>query len=117
MQISALSRVIVIVAAVASGPAWAASQPAAPIQFSDLGSVRSWRVGGDTVIFVKDKSEQWYKAEMLETCMKLDTTKGVKFITELDPETNKKFSAVVVDRHICHITSLTKVAAPPEAAK
>ncbi len=78
--------------------------------FTNMGGVRSWRVGGDTVIFIKNKSDQWFRAEMDEACMKLDTTKGVNFITEIDPATNATTSAVVVDRHICHVTSLTKVA-------
>ena len=79
--------------------------------FNNIGGVRSWRAGGDTVVFIKNKSDQWYKAEMDDACMKLDTKKGVNFITETDPTTNVKTSAVVVDRHICRVTSLTKVAA------
>ena len=95
----------------------AAEQPAAktPIMlrfnFTDIGGVRSWRTGGDSVIFIKNKSDQWYKAELADACMKLDTKKGINFITETDPATNAKTSAVVVDRHICKVTSLTKVAA------
>ena len=53
---------------------------------------------------------------MRETCMKYDTNKGIRFITELDPDTNARISAVVVERRICRVTSLTKID-KPEAAK
>ncbi len=95
-----------------AGPILAAEAETAPIQLSDLGGVKSWKVGSDTVVFIKSKTDQWYRAEMLEYCMKYDTSKGVNFITELDPVTNVKTSAVVVERHMCKITSLTKVDAP-----
>ncbi len=91
-----------------------ATPAAAPsLQFSDLGGVKNWKAGGDAVIFVKNKADEWYKAEMAETCMTLDTKKGVNFQTALDPVTNEKTSAIVVDHHICRITSLTKVNGPP----
>ena len=85
--------------------------------FNDLGGVRSWKAGSDTVVFVKSRTEQWYKAEMAETCMALDTKKGITFIVETDPVTNAKTNAVVVDRHICHVTSLTRVDASAVPAK
>jgi Family of unknown function (DUF6491) len=97
--------------------AWAAdiatSQPV--IHFSDLKGVRSWRAGGDNVVYVKSISDEWYKAEMAETCMALDTKKGISFDTETDPVTHERVSKVVVDRHICRVTSLTKVDGPPAA--
>jgi hypothetical protein len=83
-----------------------------PLQFSDLGGVKSWKSGGDAVVFVRSKDDQWYKADLAETCMKLDTKKGINFLTETEPETYSKVSKVVVDRHICTVTSLTKVDAP-----
>jgi hypothetical protein len=98
-----------------AGGALSATAPAAPqpaLQFSDLDGVKSWRAGGDTVVFVKSRSDQWYKAEMQETCMKLNTKKGIKFVTETDPATLERFSAVVVDRHICRVTSLSKSDSP-----
>lgn len=99
---------------------WAAEPAAvsqAALQFTDLGGVRSWRAAGDAVVFVKNTSEQWYRAEMAETCMKLDTKKGVSFLTETDPDTKEKMSKVVVDHHICRVISLTKIDPPPTIAK
>ncbi len=96
--------------------AWAADAAAPPvINFADLKGVRSWQTGGEAIVFVKSTADQWYKAELAETCMALDTKKGINFITEIDPDTNEKVSKVVVDRHICRVISLTKVAAPPAA--
>ena len=108
----------IIAAALTVFPAalWAAdtAQPA-PLQFTDLGGVRTWRAGGDTVVFIKNKADEWYRADLLETCMKFDTKKGINFITELDPVTNLKVSKVIVDRRICLVTSLKKVDTPDAA--
>lgn len=78
--------------------------------FKDLGGVKSWRAGGDTVVFIKSSSDQWYRADMVESCMALDTSKGVNFLVNTDPETKEKINNVVVDRHICRVTSLKRVA-------
>ncbi len=79
--------------------------------FKDLGGVKSWRAGGDTVIFIKSHGDQWYRADMAETCMKLDTSKGINFIVNTDPKTQEKINAIVVDRHICRVTSLKRAEA------
>ena len=82
------------------------------MQFDQMGAVKSWRAGGDNIVFVQDQSGQWYKAVLYETCMALDTKKGVSFVTEVDPATNQKVSKVMVDRHICTVSSLTKTDSP-----
>ena len=100
----------------AAGAAQAAPLPdALMFTFNDLGGVRSWKAGGDTVVFIQNKAKQWYRADMAETCMTLDTKKGITFIVETDPVTNAKINAVVVDRHICKVTSLKRVDAPEVA--
>ncbi|MBY0508994.1 MAG: hypothetical protein K2P94_02470 [Rhodospirillaceae bacterium] len=103
---------VIMAAALAGLSASAIAAEPAPLQFTDLGGVRSWKSGGDTTVFVKSKSDQWYRADMRETCMKYDTSKGINFITELDPETNHKVSKVIVERRICVVTSLKKVDSP-----
>ena len=101
-----------------AAPAALAAEAAksAPVQFDQLKGVKTWRKGGDNVVYVQGSAGDWYKAVMLETCMTLDTKKGISFMTELDPVTNVKQSRVVVDRHICTVDSLTKLDGPPPAA-
>ena len=91
------------------------TDPQPELFFSDLGGERAWQAGGEAVVFVKNRADQWYRAQMAETCMKLDTSKGIKFLTEFDPVTEQKSSRVVVDRHICRVISLTKVDSPDSA--
>jgi hypothetical protein len=86
-----------------------------PILFNEIGGVKSWRSGGDALVFVLSKSDQWYRAELGETCMSQDTSKGVRFLTENDPATMTKSNRVVVNRSICTVISLTKVDAPDDA--
>jgi hypothetical protein len=83
--------------------------------FADIGGVRSWKKGSDTVVFIKNKADQWYKVELQEACMAYDTKSGISFVVETDPETQRKSNAVVVARHICRVASLTRVASPDNA--
>ncbi len=92
--------------------AQAAEVPLAQIHFNELDGVSSWRSGGEATVFVKDRMGQWYKAELAETCMSLDTKKGISFLTETDPDTKVKTSKVTVDHHICIVTSMSKVPSP-----
>lgn len=101
----------------AEAPAKAPAAPAKKIQFDQLHGIKTWRKGGDNIVYVQGSAGDWYKAVMLETCMKLDTKKGINFMTELDPITNIKESRVVVDRHICTVDSMTKLDGPPPPAK
>ncbi|MHB1204608.1 MAG: DUF6491 family protein [Rhodospirillaceae bacterium] len=113
-------RIFIAILALAAPAAFAAdAAPAAKapkLQFDQLKGVKSWKKGGDNIVYVQGSSGDWYKAVMLETCMTLDTSKGVNFMTELDPVTNVKESRVVVARHICTVDSLTKVDGPPATA-
>ena len=110
-------RILIALLALFAPAAYAAdAAPAAKataIQFDQLKGVKSWKKGGDNIVFVQGSSGDWYKAMLLETCMTLDTSKGVNFMTELDPLTNIKVSRVVVARHICTVDTLTKVDGPP----
>ena len=94
-----------------------AKNAAAVTQFDQLKGVKSWKKGGDNIVFVQSSATgDWYKAMLLETCMTFDATKGINFMSELDPVTNQKTSRVVVARHICTVDSLTKVDGPPPIA-
>ena len=100
-------------AAVAAQATPTAAGQGSAMQFDQMGAVKSWRAGGDNIVFVQDQTGQWYKAVLNETCMSLNTRNGVSFVTEVDPATNQKVSKVMVDRHICTVSSLTKSDAPP----
>lgn len=89
----------------------------ARLQFRDIGTITDWRGDGPATVYVKDKADQWYKAEMLEACMSENTKDGVQFLTARDFDTNQLVSRVVVDHHICMVTSITKVATPPATGK
>jgi hypothetical protein len=116
-EVLSMLRLLIAVLALAAPAAFAAdAAPAASIQFDQLKGVKSWKKGGDNIVFVQGSSGDWYKAVMLETCMTLDTSKGVNFMTELDPVTNAKVSRVVVARHICTVDSMTTVDGPPAVA-
>lgn len=83
------------------------------LQFKDIGTITEWRGDGPVTVYVKDKADQWYKVDMYEACMTENTKDGVQFLTTRDFDTDKPISRVVVDHHICKVTGITKVAAPP----
>ncbi len=109
-------RVLAAVLMLAAPAALAAEAAAPKMQFDQLKGVKSWRKGGDNIVYVQGSGGDWYKVVMLETCMTFDTKKGISFLTELDPITNVKQSRVVVDRHICTVDSLTRLDGPPPAS-
>jgi len=82
------------------------------LQIADLGGIEEWRAGGDNLVYIKDDQNQWYKVEMQEACMKLDTKKGISFTTEVG-DRSTKYSSVVVGHYECRITSITKIESPP----
>ncbi|MGE3332753.1 MAG: DUF6491 family protein [Rhodospirillaceae bacterium] len=92
---------------------------AKPLQFRDLGGVKSWRPGEkDTIVYVQGQDNGWYRVDTYETCMKFVNDKGLRFITE-EIETGERLSKVIADKYICTVIEITKVDAPPpsQAAK
>lgn len=87
------------------------------LQFKDIGTITEWRGDGPVTVYVKDKMDLWYKVDMYEACMAENTREGVQFLTTRDFDTDKPISRVVVDHHICKVTGITKVSAPPPSAK
>jgi hypothetical protein len=92
-------------------PAGPADASAHPLHVADLGGIEEWRKGGDKTVFIRDDKDQWYKLTLLQACMKLDTSGGIRFITELS-QASQKVSYVDVAHHQCRITSMAKVDAP-----
>ncbi len=99
-----------VLAADAAPPSHYPSFP--DIQLDSIGGVKSWKTGADDLIFIQSKTDQWYRAELSAACMKYDTSKGVNFVTELDPSNQVKISKVVVERRICRIVTMTRVNSP-----
>jgi hypothetical protein len=90
-------------------PKAASTAPAAqPLQFNDIGNIKSWKATGDHVLYVQDDKGQWYRVHMYQPCMKLYPGKTPTFITETDPQTNIRTSAVMIDRRKCQVTIITK---------
>lgn len=113
-----MTRTLAVALMFAAPAAFAAEAVVAPAvtQFDQLKGVKSWKKGGDNIVFVQSRATgDWYKVMLLETCMTFDASKGINFMTELDPLTNAKQSRVVVARHICTVDSMTKVDGPPAA--
>ena len=63
---------VLILAASATPHVWAADAAKPdPVLFDQLKGVKTWRKGGDNIVYVQGSTGDWYKAVMLETCMTL----------------------------------------------
>jgi hypothetical protein len=89
-------------------------KPGAPLQFADIGNVATWRPGGARLIYIKDNANQWYRVDIVEPCMDLFPGKDPTFITLTDTS-GTRYSAVVIERHQCDVTKITKMAEAPPA--
>jgi hypothetical protein len=109
--VQALTATAVVLASSAHGA------DAPRLQLRDVGAIEEWRGDGPTIVYVKNKTDQWYKVELYESCMSEDTSKGVQFLTTRDFDTDKMVSRVVVNRHICRVVWIETVKTPPKTAK
>ncbi len=93
-------------------------------QLVDIGKVKSWKPGGPRMLYLKDSNDQWFKVETVEPCMDLYPGKDPTFVTLTDTA-GLRYSGVIIERHQCDVTKITKMTeqppregyvAPPQAA-
>ena len=80
----------------------------------DIGDIGAWRKGGDRIVYVQNGQNQWYRVDMQQACMKYDTSKGIRFLTEKDDQVGR-YSVVDVGHRECRVKSITQTNTPPPA--
>ena len=105
----------ILLGVLAVSASFAALAAEATLQFADIGRVSVWRPGGGRLIYIKDLKDQWFKIELLEPCMDLYPGKTPTFITLTDTQ-GQRYSAVVIERHQCSVTGLSKLKGEPPRA-
>lgn len=81
------------------------------ISFVRHGGIRDWRADGNKTLYIEGRSNQWYRAELMSPCHGLNFATGIRFISEPN-DSFDRFSKILVDGHVCHVTSLTKSEKP-----
>lgn len=82
------------------------------IPFANLGGIEDWRPDGDRTLYVQGRNRQWYKAELMTSCIGLNFAEHIGFVVEPSGAFDR-FSAILVDHRECQISSLEKSDKPP----
>ena len=106
-----------------AAPAFAAPAPqAAPhqaeqvrIPFPGL-RIRNFRTEGRNVVYLEDQSRRWYRAELIGPCTDLPFAQAIGVDTR-GSSSFDRFSAIIVGRDRCQLTSLTHSEKPASRKK
>src|SRR3954451_17347280 len=108
-------------AALATPLAAAPSRPAAPpaaageevsIPFVHFGGIWNFEAQDDDVVYLQDRSRNWYRAQLNGTCRDLSWANAIGVDTRGSPNFDR-FSSLIVGRERCPIESLTRSGPPP----
>ncbi len=94
----------------------AAADARVTIPFPDKGGIDSWHADSDSVLYLKSRGGDWYRAELLGACTGLSFAAAIGY--EAEPNgTFDSTSAILVDNQRCPLTKLEKSAGPPPKKK
>lgn len=104
-----------IVLALSSTHSIAVPPEQAEIPFAKMGGIRDWQADGDRALYVQGRNQQWYRAELMGSCMDLPFVERIGFVIEPNGEFDR-WSSIVVHGQECVLTSLTESGPPREKA-
>lgn len=102
--------------AAAAAPAKPAPPPPAgeevSIPFVRFGGIWSFDAPSDDLVYIQDRSGNWYRAQLYGPCIGLSWAHGLGVDTH-GSDTFDRYSALIVGRQRCRIESLTRSGPPP----
>ncbi len=91
------------------------SLPQAVIRFADQGGIQDWRADGETGIFIKDRNNHWFHAQLMFPCHGLPFHESeIGFESEPDGDFDN-LSFIKVGGQHCQVASLVAAAKPTGA--
>ncbi|MEA3035763.1 MAG: hypothetical protein QOH04_1528 [Sphingomonadales bacterium] len=116
-----IRSLLLALAAVAAAPALAdppkpPAQEEVRIPFADFGGIRSFQAWSDDVVYLEDRHNQWYRAQLYGPCYGLGWAFGIGIDTG-GSSTFDRFSRLIVGRERCPIQSLTRSDKPQKPWK
>jgi hypothetical protein len=103
-------------AAVAATAAAAAEREEASIPFPNHGGIRNFHTEGRDILYVQDRRRQWYRATLAATCLDLPYAHSIAVETR-GSSSFDRFSAILVGRERCQLSSLERSGPPPKKHK
>jgi len=98
----------------AASPRPAAPEPGAEasIPFAHFGGVWSFEAPDDDLVYLQDRSRNWYRAQLYGPCFGLGWANGIGIDTRGSSEFDR-YSFLIVGKERCAIQSLTRSGPPP----
>jgi hypothetical protein len=100
-------------AAAPSGQAAPEPGAEASIPFAHFGGVWSFEAPDDDLVYLQDRSRNWYRAQLYGPCFGLGWTNGIGIDTRGSSELDR-YSFLIVGKERCAIQSLTRSGPPPK---
>ncbi len=106
-----------LAAPLAAAPAKPAGPPSAgeevSIPFVRFGGIWSFDAPSDDLVYIQDRSGNWYRAQLYGPCIGLSWANGIGVDTR-GSDTFDRYSALIVGHRHCRIESLTRGGPPPK---
>ena len=109
-----------LLALLVAAPAVAAPEPAAPspggeevsIPFVHFGGIYNFDAPSDEIVYLQDRSRNWYRAQLYGPCFGLGWANGIGVDTHGSANFDRT-SLLIVGHQSCPIESLTRSGPPP----
>jgi hypothetical protein len=105
-----MTPLLIALAAMVSAPADAPGD--ARIAFPTRGGIVRMQADGDAALYVQDRHQQWYRAQLYGPCYGLSRSIGIGFDTRGSMDFDR-YSTIVVGDERCQIQSLARSGPPP----
>ena len=102
--------------AAAKAPRTADRAEEATIPFVQFRGIRDFRAEGRDVLYLQDRSRNWYRAEVMGPCLGLPWARTIGVDTR-GSSSFDRFSILLVEGDRCGIASLTRSSGPPPRKK
>jgi hypothetical protein len=115
-----MKKMILLLAVLAAAPVAAAPKPAAPspagdevsIPFAHFGGIYNFDAPSDDLVYLQDRSRNWYRAQLYGPCFGLSWANGIGVDTRGSASFDRT-SLLIVGHQSCPIESLTRSGPPP----
>jgi hypothetical protein len=108
---SLLLATVLLAAPAGAAPPQAGSGDAR-IAFPNRGGIVRMQADGDDALYVQDRHQDWYKAQLYGPCYGLSRALGIGFDTRGSSDFDR-FTTIVVGGERCPIQSLSRSGPPP----
>jgi len=90
-----------------------ASEAPVSIPFASTGGIDEWHADTDSALYLRSRTREWYRAELLGPCAGLSYATTIGYVTPANGSFDNT-SSIVVNGERCKVTKLEHSAAPPK---